>query len=71
LAALLFSLLQTLEQWQLNPRLWLTWYLRACAAAGGKAPGDVSAYLPWRLSAEQRRALGAPDDGTGSATDTS
>jgi transposase len=63
LAAMVFSLLATLKLWALNPRLWLTAYLEACAAAGGRAPADVSPYLPWNLSAEQRAAwslLGQP-----------
>jgi hypothetical protein len=34
LAALLFSLFQTLCLWDLNPRLGLTAYLSACAGAG-------------------------------------
>lgn len=57
LAALLFSLFQTLERWQLNPRAWLTWYLTACAASGGQTPADLTTYLPWHLSAEQREQL--------------
>lgn len=56
LAALLFSLFQTLCLWQVNPHRWLTAYLQACAEAGGKAPADVGNYLPWNLTAEQRRA---------------
>jgi len=63
LAAILFSLWGTLQQWQLNPRSWLTWYLTACAEAGGKVPGDVEAYLPWNLSAERREALQRPPAG--------
>jgi hypothetical protein len=55
LAAMLFSLLQTLCLWKLNPRAWLTAYLTACAEAGGAAPADVERFLPWNLSAEQRR----------------
>jgi hypothetical protein len=47
LAAMLFSLLATFQQWQINPRTWLRWYLDACAAAGGQAPESVAAYLPW------------------------
>jgi len=57
LAAMVFSLFATLQRWELNPRAWLTWYLTACAAAGGKAPADVSSYLPWNLSAAQREQL--------------
>jgi transposase len=55
LAAMLFSLLQTLCLWQLNPRAWLTEYLTACAEAGGAAPADVERFLPWNCSAGERR----------------
>lgn len=56
LAAMLFSILQTLCLWRLNPRSWLTAYLTACAEAGGAAPADVEAWLPWHLSAVQQQA---------------
>ena len=55
LAAMLFSLVQTLCLWRLNPRVWLTAYLTACAAAGGEVPGDMERFLPWNLSEEDRR----------------
>jgi transposase len=66
LAAMLFSLLQTLCLWKLNPRAWLTAYLTACAEAGGAAPAEAERFLPWNLSAEQRRCwswAGADSDG--------
>ena len=69
LAAMQFSLFQTLCLWGLNPRLWLTAYLTACAEAGGRAPDDADRFLPWNLSAEQRRAWGCADEIP--ATDTS
>jgi transposase len=56
LAAMLFSLFQTLALWGINPRLWLTAYLTACADVGGQAPARPEALLPWNLSEEQRRA---------------
>ena len=56
LAAMLFSLFQTLSLWGLKPRVWLTAYLTACAEAGGQAPVQPEALLPWNLSEEQRRA---------------
>ena len=57
LTAALFSLFHTLEQWQLNPRTWLTEYLTACAAAGGRVPADVERFLPWnRADAQAPRA---------------
>jgi len=55
LAAMLFSLFQTLCLWKLNPRAWLTAYLTACAEAGGAVPADAERFLPWNLSAEERR----------------
>ena len=67
LAALLFSLFATLKLWELNPRSWLTAYLTACAAAGGKVPADVLSYLPWNLSAEQREAWSLSESKQGSA----
>ena len=69
LAAMLFSLFQTLCLWGLNPRLWLAEYLTACAEAGGEASENVDRFLPWNLSPEQRRALGCEDRAP--ATDTS
>jgi transposase len=64
LAAMLFSLLATLQQWQINPRAWLRWYLDACAAAGGRAPESATAYLPWNLNAAQRNAMRNPAGGS-------
>jgi transposase len=65
LAAIMFSLLQTMCLWQLNPRSWLTAYLTACAAAGGEAPAEVERFLPWNLSDEDRRrwSLGGAEAG--------
>jgi transposase len=56
LAAMLFSLFQTLALWGINPRVWLTAYLTACADAGGQAPAQPEVLLPWNLPEEQRRA---------------
>ena len=57
LAAALFSILATLKQWKINPRLWLQWYLQVCAEAGGQAPKDIEPLLPWNLSEEMRARL--------------
>jgi transposase len=65
LAAMLFSLLATLQQWQINPRAWLRWYLDACAAAGGRVPEAVASYLPWNLNTAQREALKQPQGVSG------
>jgi transposase len=57
LAAASFSIFATLSMWKLNPRKWLTWYFEECAAAGGKVPADIQAFLPWTLSEEQKKQL--------------
>ena len=59
--SMMFSLLQTLCLWDLNPRAWLTAYLTACAEAGGVAPPDLELFLPWHLSEEQRQAWSRVD----------
>jgi transposase len=69
LAAMMFSLLQTLCLWQLNPRAWLTAYLTACAEAGGEVPEDLERFLPWNLSEQQQRAWSLVN--AGSAENTS
>ena len=57
LTAAMFSLFATLARWNINPRLWLTWYLKSCAAAGGTAPANIEPFLPWNLSDADRAAL--------------
>ena len=69
LAAILFSLLQTLCLWGLNPRSWLTAYLTACAESGAEAPADVQGFLPWNLNDQQRRSWSLEDED--GRTDTS
>lgn len=60
LAAMMFSLLQTIGLWQLNPHNWLQEYLTACAHQGGTAPADLTPFLPWRMDEERRRQLAKP-----------
>lgn len=55
LAAMLFSLFQTLCLWDINPRVWLTAYLQTCAAGGGQAPADLSGFLPWQMPEAKRK----------------
>ena len=57
LAATLFSILATLKLWQINPRLWLNWYLQSCAEAGSQVPNDLEPLLPWNLSEDMRAKL--------------
>lgn len=55
LAAMLFSVFQSLALWNMNPRVWLTEYLQASAHAGGRALADVGAFMPWNMSEEKRQ----------------
>ena len=69
LAAAAFSIFATLSMCRLNPRRWLTWYFERCAAAGGKVPADIQAFLPWNLSDEKKKEL--RDTGPPEEADTS
>ncbi len=60
LAAMLFTVLQTVQLWDLNPRHWLNAYLTACADHGGQAPPDLSDYLPWDMTEARRDLLSRP-----------
>jgi transposase len=59
-AAMMFSVLQTLLLWGLNPHHWLSAFLQACAENGGQSPADLSPFVPWQMSAERRKALSRP-----------
>lgn len=60
LAAMLFSILQTVILWGLNPRHWLHVYLTACAENGGLAPTDLTPFLPWTMEEARRHELKQP-----------
>lgn len=66
LAAMLFSLFQTVQVWGLDVAKWLTTYLTACAKAGGHPPPDPERYLPWNMTPAERDDLrlakGKPPD---------
>ena len=60
LAARMFSVLQTVLLWGLNPHHWLSAFLQACADNGGTCPPDLSAFLPWQMTLERRAELARP-----------
>ncbi len=60
LAAMLFSVLQTLVLWGINPRHWLRCYLNACADNGGKAPENPQSFIPWQMDTVRREAMSCP-----------
>lgn len=49
----MYSLLATLKLYGINERIWLGEFLQACANQGGQALGDVSAFMPWSMSARE------------------
>jgi len=57
LAAMLFSLFQTVELWDLDVGKWLTEYLSACAKAQGQPPPDPERFLPWNMTPPERERL--------------
>ena len=57
LAAMLFSVFETLRLWGLNARQWLTGYLTACADQGGRPLPELRRWLPWRMTAAERAEL--------------
>ena len=60
LAAMMFSLFQTLLLWKLNPHHWLYSYLTACAEQGGQSPMDLAPFIPWQMSEERKQQLAKP-----------
>jgi transposase len=60
LAAMMFSLFQTIRLWKLNPHHWLYTYLTACADNGGQPPADISPFIPWEMSEEWKQQLARP-----------
>jgi transposase len=62
LAAIMFSIFQTMVLCRLNSNHWLRSYLRACAENHGKAPEDLSPFLPWEMDENRRHKLSNPPD---------
>jgi transposase len=60
LAAMLFSILQTVILWGLNPRHWLQAFLTACAENGGRPLADLTPFLPWAMGEARLHALKQP-----------
>jgi len=56
LAAMVFTIFQTLMANGLNPQRVLLAYFEACARNGGHPPEDIEPFMPWNLSEEQRAA---------------
>ena len=60
LAAMMFSIFQTLVLCGLNCHHWLRLYLTACAENNGQPPADLSPFLPWKMDKDRRQQLAKP-----------
>jgi transposase len=49
LAAALFTLVETLALWEINPHTWLLAYLQECALHGSSPPSMIEEFLPWTM----------------------
>ena len=58
--ATMYSAVGTLALNGVDVLRWLTAWLSACADNGGRAPDDLSPWLPWSMDAERRNELMAP-----------
>ena len=56
--AMMFSIFQTIKKHRMNEKKWLLCYLTACAANKGKAPPDISRFLPWNMSEKKKEEYG-------------
>jgi transposase len=62
LAAMMFSIFQTMVLCGLNCNHWLRSYLTACAENHGKAPEDLTPFLPWQMDEKRKQKLSKPPD---------
>lgn len=60
LAVMMFTIFQTLKLWDINPKTWLQFFFRACAENRSNAPADLSAFLPWDMDEQRKKALQLP-----------
>jgi len=60
MAAIMFSIFQTLLLWGINSRHWVRDYLMACAENGGTPPKDLAPFLPWQMDNDRRKLLSNP-----------
>jgi transposase len=61
LAMMMFSIMATLNLANINPRLWLTWYLQACAERRNAPKIDVRMESLRRSTPSARHADASPD----------
>ena len=52
--AIMFSIFQTMRKHGINEKKWLLSYLKTCAESHGKAPPDISPFLPWNMNEKEK-----------------
>jgi transposase len=62
LAAIMFTIFETIKRWKLNPHTWLIAYLQQCAF-NGKAPKSIKDFLPWNMTEQQKILFAKPPVG--------
>ena len=60
LAALMYSVIGTLNLNGIDVPRWLNAWLAACAHNGARPPDDLGPWLPWSMDDARRRELAAP-----------
>ena len=60
LAAVLFTLFETLKLTGLNIHTWLLAYLQECAMSGGLPAASIQLFLPWNMTEKQKALFAQP-----------
>lgn len=55
-AVIMFSIIQTLLLWNINPKKWLVWYFSSYGKVSGGTQ-SVEEFLPWNMLKEKREEL--------------
>lgn len=67
LAAIMFTIFETIKRWKLNPHTWLISYFQNCEYSGGKPPDSINIFLPWNMTDQQKILFTEPPVGENSS----
>lgn len=60
LAAIMFTIFETIKRWKLNPHTWLINYLQTCANNNGPPSESITSFLPWNMTEQQKELFAKP-----------
>lgn len=60
LAAMIFTIFETLKIWKVNPHTWLLTYLQECVMYDGSPPTHIDNYLPWEMKPDLLKLFANP-----------